>query len=125
MQVAEPSVAQTTTFQYDADGRATQTTDANGTTSTSYDAVGRVVGVLHPVQPMGTGGVEPPLEDGALDDQRSGEHSFLLPALGRADVDHQGAGGQLGIQLLRCHPRRDAGPGGRQGAVYGNQGAGG
>ena len=48
MQVAEPSVAQTTTFQYDADGRATQTTDANGTTSTSYDAVGRVVGVLHP-----------------------------------------------------------------------------
>jgi RHS repeat-associated protein len=48
VQVAEPTVAQTTTFQYDADGRATQTTDANGTTSTGYDAVGRVIGVLHP-----------------------------------------------------------------------------
>jgi YD repeat-containing protein len=41
-------VAQTTSFQYDKDGRTTQTTDASGTTQTSYDGVGRVVGVLHP-----------------------------------------------------------------------------
>jgi len=66
------------------------------------------------------GGVEPPLEHVALDDQRTGDGSFTSTLLARSDVDQESSGLVLRRRLTRVNPVQ-AGPGGGQQLIDGHR----
>ncbi len=55
-------------------------------------------------EPIRAAGVEPPFEDVAIDDQRTWQSAVAFALAGRPDIDDQGSGGKLGVQVGRLHP---------------------
>ena len=105
----------TTLFGYDGEGRTTSLSDDTGTTTTTYDALGRALSVQEPVRDVVVQGMDVvlgasanrDLTTGLLYEQRSPYTTMAYDAFGNAVEVRRYANGRNGTQTAVADDARD------------------